>query len=267
MSSVTSLSRLAFFMVNKYEFKYSNTCDFSSCPRPHTCMGLILDGEGIFAFGSEKVRVVLGDIIYVPVTSRYISTWSGSPDIKYISMHFTFEGSGIYSKERRYPVQKITLPGFDRLKHDFEYTLLHCDGTKPEQLKVLSIFNGLLYEILPQLKYTKAKHVDGRIEKAMEYIDKNCEYDISIPQLAEMCNMSVSHFYACFKNAAGVTPIEYKHRTCVSRAIRLLANDTDKPIEEISSELGFYSSTYFRRVFKKHTGKSPNEYRKTSIEL
>ena len=44
-------------------------------------------------------------------------------------------------------------------------------------------------------------------------------------------------------------------------------NDSDLSIENISEQVGFESAAYFRRVFKKVTGKSPREYRKTSMEL
>jgi YesN/AraC family two-component response regulator len=37
-------------------------------------------------------------------------------------------------------------------------------------------------------------------------------------------------------------------------------------VEEISSRLGFESAIYFRRVFKKVTGKSPTAYLKTDVE-
>ena len=37
--------------------------------------------------------------------------------------------------------------------------------------------------------------------------------------------------------------------------------DKNKSIEEISNEFGFDSPIYFRRVFKKLTGKTPTEYR------
>ena len=41
----------------------------------------------------------------------------------------------------------------------------------------------------------------------------------------------------------------------------------DLSVEEISMRVGFESSTYFRRVFKKITSKTPKEYRKISAEF
>lgn len=267
MSSISALSKLSFFTVGHYQYENSNVCDFSNCPRPHTCMGLILEGEGTFYFGGEEVTVYPGDIIYVPITSKYISKWKGNPNISYISMHFVFEGRGIYRRDRIYKIQKITLPDFPKLKSDFEFAFANYNSSDSDKLKVLNIFYGVMSLVCEKLKYTEIKSYDPRIEKAIEYIEQNSENDISVPYLADLCSMSISHFYSYFKSATGVTPIEYKLRFTINRAIQLLTINSKKSIEEISSELGFYSSTYFRRVFKKFTKKTPSEYRKTTIEL
>lgn len=267
MANISSLSKLSFFKVGRYEYQNSNVCDFSNIPRPHTCMGLILEGEGTFYFDDEAVHVVPGDIIFVPITSCYISKWKGNPNISYISMHFVFDSYGIFSKDYTYKIQKITLPDFDKLKTNFKYALDNHDKNESAQLKVLNIFYEVLSEIIDNLKYNEAKQIDARIEKAMEYIDLNSAKDISVPHLADLCNMSISHFYSCFKTETGLTPIEYKHKVCINKAVSLLTLNTKMSIEDVSCELGFYSSTYFRRIFKKFTGKTPNEYRKTAIEL
>ena len=39
------------------------------------------------------------------------------------------------------------------------------------------------------------------------------------------------------------------------------------PIEQISEICGFESSAYFRRLFKKHVGTSPREYRRSHLDM
>ena len=92
---------------------------------------------------------------------------------------------------------------------------------------------------------------------------RRCRF--TVDELAEVCHMSTSHFYACFKNAVGMSPIEYKNSVCINRAMLRLVSE-DKTIEEISEELGFESAAYFRKVFKRVTGKTPKEYRKSAGE-
>ena len=159
------------------------------------------------------------------------------------------------------------LPNFQQLKENFTYALEHYAGSESDMMCVLSVFYSVLSSVLPNLKHLSDKKIDKRISDAMEYIHLNAEQELSIPLLAEKSDMSISHFYTLFKKEVGTTPIEYKQNVLINRAIRLLLSDTSLSVEQISSMLGFSSSTYFRRVFKHITGKSPREYRSSVSHL
>ena len=268
---IVKISSLSFFKVAKYSFERNGEVNYADCPRPHFCMGLILEGEGFFYpdgnLNKHPIHVLPGDIIFVPITSRYISKWNGTPTVTYISMHFSFaNGCGI-SEHNRFILQKVTLPHFDVLKEKYFYALEHYNGSESELMQALSAFYSILGTLLPKLTHKSEKSIDTRIEKAMEHMQLSAKEEISVPELAKLCDMSVSHFYTLFKKEVGTTPIEYKQNILINRAIRLLLSDTTTSIEEISDSLGFSSSTYFRRVFKHITGKSPREYRKTVSQL
>lgn len=270
MNSVTSASNLLFFKCEKYIYNNNHTFDVSNIPRPHFCMALILEGEGIFKVTGEKetINVIPGDIIFVPIASRYISEWSANPICSYISMHFIFDFPGFFSRQKNFKLQKITASDFDEAKNIFEYVLENYNKHEESvQLKVLSKFYEILSEILPKLKIKKEKPLDLRINKAIEYIEQNYTENTPIALLAGISNMSVSRFFPCFKKNTGITPIEYLNHYRINRAIILLMNDNDLSIENISETVGFESSAYFRRVFKKVTGKTPREYRKTMLEI
>lgn len=270
MSNLTT-GGLEFFKVGKYDYKNGHICDFSNSPRPHFCMGLIIKGKGIFKFSSggkkETVEVGVGDIIFVPVTSRYISVWQGDPDVCYVSFHFYLSSDSLISEKNNFKIQKVTLSDFEALKEDFLYAFKNYNTDSAEEFISLGIFYKILGKVFPQLKALKPKRIDERIEKAVEYINLNSESDISVPELAHMCNLSPSHFYTKFKQETGVTPVDFKNRILINRASKLLICNKELSIEEIGEILGFNSATYFRRIFRDFTGKSPREYRKEAIEL
>lgn len=203
----------------------------------------------------------------MPIASRYISKWSGNSNISYISMHFIFDYPGLFSKHKNFKLQKVSVSNFEQAKNVFDYVLNNYDKNEASQLSVLSKFYDILSIILPQLKTKKSKTIDLRINRVIEYIEKNYDHDISIDKLAKLCNMSVSRFFPCFKKAMGVTPIDYLNHYRINRAIILLMNSSEASIESISETVGFDSPAYFRRVFKKITSKTPREYRKTAMEI
>ena len=267
MNDIANMSKLSFFKMGRYAYDTSCTCDFREIPRPHFCMGLIIDGNGDFVFGEECVHVKCGDIIFVPVGSTYVSYWKGKPDILYISAHFSFENPSAFLRHKKVKIQKISLPEFEELKQKFRFMYENYAGTETAQFYALGTFFEIMGRVFPLLKFTEVKKIDVQIERAAEYIECNYREDFSVEQLAGISNMSVSHFYSRFKASMGCSPVEYKHRICIRRAELILIADTDKSIEEISEMLGFCSAAYFRRLFKKITGKTPREYRRTSSKL
>lgn len=149
----------------------------------------------------------------------------------------------------------------------FEYILQNYNGSEESQLCALSKFYLILSKIFAKLEAKNPKELDHRIEKAINYMENHFTENISVEELAEISNMSVSRFFPNFKKAVGVTPVEYLNHYRISQAIILLMNEDSLSIETISEKLGFDSAAYFRRVFKKITGKTPRDYRKSSMEI
>ncbi len=264
MNSISDLSKLSFLSVTKYTQAHGQVCDFSEIPRPHYCMGLILNGKGDFKFDNKTVTVEKGDIIFVPMGSTYSSHWSGSDGALYISAHFSFENHELFSRNKKIEIQKVTLPDDPDLKIKFDKMHEAYSGKKPQQLAALSIFYDILGMVYPKLSYTQTTLMDKRIEAAVMYIEKHFTENFSIEQLAKLSTMSVPHFYECFKAQVGCSAITYKHKLCIRKALILLT-ESDLSVEEISGIVGFNSSIYFREIFKKMIGKSPNEYRKAFL--
>lgn len=124
----------------------------------------------------------------------------------------------------------------------------------------MSKFYYIISRVYPQIKFAPQKNINSSVKKAVDYITQHYKEDISLKQLADIVALSPSRFYAVFKKETGLTAIEYKNLICLRNAQKLLVA-TELTVEEISERLGFNSSTYFRRIFKRFTGKSPTEYR------
>lgn len=100
---------------------------------------------------------------------------------------------------------------------------------------------------------------ENRLIPAIDYI--NCFYDreISVKELAGLCNLSVSHFRRIFKEKTGFTPLGYRESVRIHWAKQLLISDLFT-VSEIALKLGYYDIYHFSKDFKKHTSMSPKEY-------
>ena len=109
------------------------------------------------------------------------------------------------------------------------------------------------------------KTFDPLIENIKSYIRENLSYDIAMEDIASAFNYSPKHLGRLFKQRCEMTVKEYCNREKVNRAKRLLA-ETDLPIDRVAVEAGFSSATYFDRVFRKITDRTPQMYRQKAKE-
>lgn len=99
-----------------------------------------------------------------------------------------------------------------------------------------------------------------RIEVSLRYMMENLNQPMKVPALSAMVGLSESSFFALFKSATGLTPIDFLIRTRMQRAGELLA-ETTLQIKQIAAMLGYDDQFYFSRLFKSVHGVAPREYR------
>ena len=82
----------------------------------------------------------------------------------------------------------------------------------------------------------------------------------SVPELAQLCGISVRHLHRQFLNLTGVTISDYVEGQIVNRAKTLLTG-TPLPVREIARDTGFEHANSFSRTFRRRTGMTPLQYR------
>ena len=128
--------------------------------------------------------------------------------------------------------------------------------------KVLTIcYSKLPHEIISETQKTNLKQKNMRVERIISYIDANFETQIRLQDLAEQENLSPTHFSHLFTSLFGVTFQNYVNIKRMEQCIRLMPNK-EKTLLEISYESGFSDPKYMNRMFIKHFGYTPKEYRK-----
>jgi AraC-like DNA-binding protein len=97
---------------------------------------------------------------------------------------------------------------------------------------------------------------------ARAYLEDHVHEDINMLELAARLNSNFATLTRHFRRATGLTPHQYHLRLRISRAKELL-EDPHLRIKQIAIKLGFHDQYYFSRAFKRHTGCSPIQWRKT----
>ena len=99
-----------------------------------------------------------------------------------------------------------------------------------------------------------------RIEASLRYMMQNLNQPVKVPVLSAMVGLSESSFFALFKSATGLTPLDFFIRARMRHAGQLLA-ETTLQIKEVAARLGYDDQFYFSRLFKSVHGIPPREFR------
>ncbi|MEK0317833.1 response regulator [Cohnella sp. 56] len=142
-------------------------------------------------------------------------------------------------------------------KYDSLGDLYHYDGMK-SYLSSAAEFVRVLDHDMAAMK--SAYLTSHEIEKAIAYMEKNYDKDISLTTVSNYVSMNYSYFSHLFRAKTGVSFVEYLRKIRIAKAMELLSRSQLK-ISEISDKVGFNSYKHFTRSFTESVGISPIEFR------
>ncbi|HMI03623.1 MAG TPA: AraC family transcriptional regulator [Pedobacter sp.] len=132
---------------------------------------------------------------------------------------------------------------------------------------LISIFDIIAsnseYELLASPGFVRNSHLrcSDRFSKVTEYIMRNFNNEITLPEIASIANMAVTTFCNFFKEQYRITFIEYLNKVRIGYACKLLCENKQN-IVEIAYESGFNNLANFNRQFKKLKNMTPSDYRR-----
>lgn len=134
-------------------------------------------------------------------------------------------------------------------------------------LKLLMILHELsitddIRELASQsfIRQATATETDARINKVLDYLNKNYERSIRLSDVANLVNMSEPSFCRFVKQRTSRSFVDLLTDIRLGVATRLLI-DSSQSVSEIGYACGFNNLSNFNRIFKKRKGMPPTEFR------
>jgi len=98
------------------------------------------------------------------------------------------------------------------------------------------------------------------IENAMQWIKPRINDELRIDELAQALTLSPRTLIRRFKETTGGSPLQFIQKMRIEKSKNLL--ETSRlTTEDIMQRVGYQDDSTFRRLFKRHTGLTPNQYR------
>jgi len=237
-----------FFTQFQYD-KLRHTDNATNHGASHHFIGWLTHGTAKLVSAQNTVHIHAGDIVYIPMGLRYHSYWY--PDETGLVHWYSF-GCKQLPAEHSYVLQK--------LQTDVSFLRQITDHLKDKAANI-----GLLYsfyaQVLPKM-IADTSSIELAVHRATNYMRQAPHARIG--QVADYCGISQTALYSAFKQQLGITPNTMRQKILCDTARELLVT-TGLSVEEISSQLGFSSSSYFRKVLFQHTGKTPLAIRKENV--
>lgn len=105
-------------------------------------------------------------------------------------------------------------------------------------------------------------HQDEVIIDAQEWLQRHFAEDVDFRELAARLNMSQRSLNRRWQLATGHTPGHYLRQLRLGHARELLGN-SNLPVADIASNVGYQDLSHFSTQFRKHFAQSPSAYRKS----
>ncbi len=131
-----------------------------------------------------------------------------------------------------------------------------------ESLK--GLLRSLVIEILrlDEEKETGLKNItyDHSLDKAIKYIEDNYSGDIRIPDIADECGLSESHFRRQFEEITNMKPLDYVNMVRIRKACDLIKKG-NMMMADVGRKVGFQTQSSFNRNFRALTGLTPLKWK------
>lgn len=123
-------------------------------------------------------------------------------------------------------------------------------------------YQRIIIEFITLVERYQLGKPDQIINRACKIIYNHCLEDDVMEQLVNELELSKDYIGKLFRCNVGMTLNEYLTTLKMEKGKRILEN-TNMKVYEISERLGYITVDYFTRLFRKYTGYTPLQYKKT----
>lgn len=222
----------------------------------------VLEGECFLHIDSESYIVRPGQLAYLP-KGKMRSYTHASEHFSMYEMAFDVKANGEEIMELLGLTEHdfvVDIPDIEEMSSLFESS--HRKELKKNPLYDVAWCAHILDIIRIYAEERKKQSGEESIifKPVLEYMSRNIDKTLKNEELASIVHMQHTYFIKKFRKIYGIPPMAYFNRMKMYKAMGMLVGTT-LTIEEISRKTGIFDTSYFSRIFKKHCGVSPTEYR------
>lgn len=224
-------------------------------------------GEGIMSYGHDKFTLTRGSGVLLPPGMPH--AYESAKDHRWTTFFLTFGGEAAGSILSAFGIRDAH---FFRWEEDspiayFLGEMIESFGTGPDLFGLEASVNAYRFlGLLGRFGQVSNPSVSRNMEKLapllrwMEVHYDNA--DIGLDDLAGVLEVSGRHLSKLFQNTFDLSPYAYLVQMRIHKAKEKLAADSIQTVAAIAQQTGFRDTSHFIATFRKHTGMTPQQFRR-----
>lgn len=175
--------------------------------------------------------------------------------------------AGIIKETQRMPLEQVHVFAKDQFLKNFIHSLVLMFENEKEipaalqQVKLEELLLYLCYRFPEKMEQLRIRANNDTTEiELRKLVESNVSSNITLDELAFLCNLSLSTFKRKFIKLYGVAPSKWFLQRRMELATALIRVGKEKP-GEIYYKVGYESHSSFTHSFKQVFGITPTEYR------
>lgn len=258
------------YVYQQFYWKEKPGFDMHTSRYPTWVMFAVEKGEFRYRIEDIEGHAMAGDMVICPPNTDFHRETDTPLSFHYFKCFLNTEDEAVVEQTRTTLRDLFSFKFTPHEKDRFFNNLRHLsrlnDRDDAESIRWKNHFVNDIWLLLSMEAEHMSTHSlvmdDPLIKEAKQWIDQHVSDKIRIKDIAERVHLHPVQFNNRFQNLFGTTPSKYLLAIRMERAKRYLLQ-TDYTIDHIARLCGYDNGFYMSRVFSKHYGMSPSQYRKT----
>jgi len=147
-----------------------------------------------------------------------------------------------------------------KVRAEHVFAEMHLEMQRIESIQdAIAWFRRKLSDWLEGMEGDRSDH-SGLISHVLEYVKANYDREISLGGIAGELQINMTYLSRLFKKNTGKNFMDYLIDLRIERAKQMLTGSADT-VQRIGENVGYINTQSFIRIFKKHVGVTPGQYR------
>ncbi|MFT8323238.1 MAG: AraC family transcriptional regulator [Bacillus sp. (in: firmicutes)] len=225
-----------------------------------------LSGFGILEIAGRKYKLTAGKAFFIDISDEYCYYLPENSD-HWEFLFITLYGNSVQKCwdfiQSHY--QNIFHLGMEAgpIQHLLQIYTLASEKNMKDAYQASSNAYEFMMKLYQYMKYSEQEKLPESIFHATLFAQNHYHEKIGPDEMAAASSLSRYHFTRLFKKTTGITPIQYLTNIRILRGAELLY-ETKYSIEDIAQNIGYANANYFTKVFRRSTGQTPGDFRKSN---